>query len=219
MEGNEKLMRMMDMLENPDRYTDRQFEEMFCDDECRGYYDMMVALHRMYGLRHQGITTQDIDNEWRKFESRHFTPLSVDMIGTVMRKVAAVACIVIAVSCISYAAIHLVTVKDKDAAKVNEIETVAVTEQRDTAVASRHADAGDVPFHDIKTYDNAELDIILTDMASFYGLELEYRSDNARHIRLFFQWNPQEVVEQAIGSLNRFERVDIRLEGKKLIVE
>ncbi|MDE5986691.1 MAG: hypothetical protein K2H16_05360 [Prevotella sp.] len=219
MDGNEKLMRMMDMLENPDRYTDRQFEDMFCDNECRGYYDMMVALHRMYRLRHQGMTTQDIDNEWRKFESRHLTPLSVDMRGTVMRKVAAVVCIVIAVSCISYAAIHLITVKDKDVTKPDEIGITTVIEQRDTAVASRHADAGDIPSYGIKTYDNAELDVVLADIASFYGLELEYRSDNARHIRLFFQWNPQEVAEQAIGSLNRFERVNIRLEGKKLIVE
>ena len=52
-----------------------------------------------------------------------------------------------------------------------------------------------------------------------YGVEVEYRSDDVRSLRLFYQWEPEYSLDKVVEMLNNFEAISIRHEGNQLIVE
>ena len=56
-------------------------------------------------------------------------------------------------------------------------------------------------------YDEATLEQILTDMANYYGLTLNWKSEDAKTLRLFYIWNKQQSAVEAIRSMNSFERI------------
>jgi len=48
---------------------------------------------------------------------------------------------------------------------------------------------------------------------------LEYRREEARHVRLYMKWNQSERAEAILERLNRFEKVNLTLSDNKIIVE
>lgn len=210
MDKEEKLMRMLDMLDNPGGYTDRQLEEMLGDEDCRSYYDMMVTMRN--ACCRVDVSDTTVDREWDKLERRC---CGRHRRGG-MRNVAAAIAVTVAVSGIAYAAMRLGTYAGK-------------TECREEASLSKRAVAKDsgtsapyvaVPVRaELRTYDNVELDSILRDVAAGYGLEVSYKNEDVRHLRLFFQWNTRDSAAQVAESLGSFERVSVRLQDNRLTVE
>ena len=48
---------------------------------------------------------------------------------------------------------------------------------------------------------------------------MEYRSDDVRSLRLFYQWEPEYSLDKVVEMLNNFDAISIRHEGNQLIVE
>jgi hypothetical protein len=42
MKTDDKLERLLDMVEHPEQYTEEEIKELLDDDECREYYELMV---------------------------------------------------------------------------------------------------------------------------------------------------------------------------------
>ena len=68
-------------------------------------------------------------------------------------------------------------------------------------------------------FDNAELGIILTQMAYFYHVKVEYVNANTQHVRLFFNWNKTKSLEQNLEILNAFDRIQIEFADGTLMVK
>ena len=67
-------------------------------------------------------------------------------------------------------------------------------------------------------FDNAELGTILTQMADFYHVNVEYVNANTQHVRLFFNWNKTKTLEQNLELLNAFDRIQIEyVEGTLMV--
>lgn len=219
MEANEKLMRMMDMLDNPGKYTEHEFEETLNDEECREYYDMLTSVKDACEHKKVNITDEAVLNEWNKFEKTHFRDSHTFRHSTGMRRIMVAASVALIIS-ISYAAIQLIS--DKGAPeKPADVKSEAVDfGSKDTLAAGVKACKADsVAVQDVMTYDNTELEIILGDIAGNYGMKVRFANDAVKHLRLFFQWNAEESIEDVVKSLNAFERVNIYIEGKELTVE
>lgn len=71
----------------------------------------------------------------------------------------------------------------------------------------------------IRTFENAELQQILGELADYYHLDVDYRNEQARHIRLYTKWNTAAPLSQMIERLNGFEKVSIRQTHNHLIAE
>ncbi len=54
--------------------------------------------------------------------------------------------------------------------------------------------------------------------SDYYGVEVEYKDEDVKGLRLYFEWNPDEPLTGIISTLNNFESFSIKLEGKKIIV-
>ena len=50
-------------------------------------------------------------------------------------------------------------------------------------------------------------------------MEVVYRTDDVRSLRLFYQWEPEYSLDKVVEMLNTFEAFSIRHEGNRLIVE
>lgn len=132
-------------------------------------------------------------------------------------KVAAVFFGVLFVSGITFAAIHIVQM-------VNSQKSQTVqTEQPMTAKASTTIPADTVKTDTIAPkiirYDEATLQKILTDMGEYYRLRVELRNEDAKTLRLFFQWNQRQEASKVLEQLNTFERIHLVLNDSTIIAE
>ena len=92
-----------------------------------------------------------------------------------------------------------------------------VTPETSTATAEQPADTLDSAQPQL--FEEAPLEQVLTVLAAHYGVEVEYRTDDVRALRLFYQWEPEYTLDKVVDMLNNFEAFSIRHEGNKLIVE
>lgn len=70
MESNREIIRLLEMLDNPEDYSEQEIQSFITrDDEIRKAYEMMASAKRGYRHRH---TRQEVDPEsaWRRFEQK-----------------------------------------------------------------------------------------------------------------------------------------------------
>ena len=117
-----------------------------------------------------------------------------------VRKIAAMFVGVLMLSGIAYAAYHVAySTTGKSSAPSQQTE---IRSQRRQTAAQAVAAA-----------------TILGDVAAYYQVEVVYRQEASRHIRLYYTWDKQATVDDVIDTFNKFERIHITRDNKKLIVE
>ena len=67
-------------------------------------------------------------------------------------------------------------------------------------------------------YEDATLEQILTDIASYHNVKLHFFNDKARQLRLHFDWVQAEPLNSTILTLDAFQNISVELRGKTLIV-
>lgn len=68
-------------------------------------------------------------------------------------------------------------------------------------------------------FDETPLKDILADFATYYGVKVTYKNNDAKNVRLFFKWNKKAPLQQNVDALNAFERIDIQLSNDEITVE
>lgn len=68
-------------------------------------------------------------------------------------------------------------------------------------------------------YEDTTLEQILTDIAQYNKVELHFISNDARHLRLHYDWRQSEPLTDIVSTLNAFESIDIELRGNTLYVK
>ena len=173
---------------------------------------LLQQMYAQESLHDDDIDTSDIvDEEWTKFEAQHFTDHSshYDM----LRKIAAMFVGVLLLGSIAYATIHYMTSSLQE-----EQETVATTDAQRSTPSAQLAEQADAPQKPV-VYEDTELSTILNDIATFYRVEAVYKSEDVKHVRLYFTWDKQQTIDEVIDMFNKFERFHMTRENRKLIVE
>ncbi len=195
-------MRFFDMQDNPEQYTDEEFQQMLDDPEMQEFIDTLTDFRQATVINEMPV---------EKATPSWFTP---------MRKVAAAAIGVLFLSGIAYAAVQLTT---SNIGKTTETDIVEAQQETTTQQQPVVTDVAAPSDTDVVTspvtYEEAELSTILTAVAGHYGVEVSYQDETARSIRLYFVWNPQDELDTVVDLLNKFDRINIRQEGNRLIVE
>ena len=213
------------MLENPDQYSEAQWQDILADDECRELYTLMAKTKS--AAQSSQITDDEIDAEWQRLsqsKQNHATVIPL------WRKIAAAAAIMIAVFGFTYAAIRtgffgvdkIITSKDTPH-KVENVDSVATKENEATTQEISQDTEKNTEKAPVKTeprlYDNVPLEQILTELSAYYHVDVEYCSEDVRSLRLYYQWEPEYSLDKVIEMLSHFETFNIHREGDKLIVE
>lgn len=207
MEQNDNIRLLLDMHEHPENYTDEQLAAML-DDEMQ---EQLATAKRAM----TDIPEPDVDAEWQRFEQAHFAPVK----NRSWLKVAAIFLGVIMLSAFTYAAIHAVRHSTVDKAKKTTEDVVTAT-QPESTVGPRLgvADSATVAVEPI-VFDNLPLDQMLEKIAPHYGMQVEFRNEDARALRFYFVWQPDEDLDATLERLNLFESVNTSKEGNTIVVE
>ena len=71
----------------------------------------------------------------------------------------------------------------------------------------------------VVTFDNQELADILTSICNAYKVEIHFKDETQKHIRLHFTYDTKEKLVDVMESLNTFEKFHLELKDKKMTVE
>lgn len=68
-------------------------------------------------------------------------------------------------------------------------------------------------------YEEATLETILTDIARYHHADLHFLSDDARALRLFYDWHQADALTDIVQTLDAFEGISIEYRQNTLFVE
>ena len=207
MEQNDKIRLLLDMHEHPENYTDEQLAAMLDDEMLE---QLAISKRAM-----TDIPEPDVDGEWQRFEQAHFAPVN----NRRWLKVAAMIAGALMLSAFTYAAIRAVSHSTNEKS-IETTEKVAKTSQTEASVGPRLgvADTAAVVAEPI-VFDNLPLDQMLEKIAPHYGMQVEFRNEDARALRFYFVWQPGEDLDAVLERINLFESVNISKEGNTIVVE
>ena len=212
MERDEKIQLLLDMQEHPEQFSEQALKTMLDDPEVRELMEATAQLKQ--AMMSDENIENDVDAEWQRFAQTHLTEQKPDRSWL---KIAATFIGILMMSGIAFAAIHII--RNVSDAGLDPQEPI-----QETTVANPHQ----LPADTLKTdsippkvvrYDEATLEQILTDMTDYYGLTLNWKSEEAKTLRLFYIWNKQQSAVEAISSMNSFERIRLELNDSILTAD
>ena len=207
MEQNDKIRLLLDMHEHPENYTDEQLAAML-DDEM---LEQLATAKRAM----TDVPEPDVDAEWQRFEQAHFAPVK----NRRWLKVAAMFIGVLMLSAFTYAAIRVARAHQPEIQQP-ATERVEKTDSPVEISSSTEAERIDsIPEGKPVTFDNVALEVIIGDIASRHQMQVEFRNEDARALRFYFVWQPDEDLDAVLKRLNLFESVNISKEGNTIVVE
>ena len=207
--SEDNIRKLMEMLDNPDAYSEQEIRDIIGqDEETQETYRMMVEIKRS-SRRSQNDAPVDVDAAWKRFEQAHYQRRH----GNAWMRVAAGFIGLLFVSGISFAAISAV--------KHHNERRQAEQQTRQETVITTNAGVTDSEATDeqLVVFTNTKLEQMLTEIASYYDVTVEYKSADARDLRFYYEWNRKAGIESVTDDLNRFAKVNITLNNKKITVE
>ena len=194
----DKIERIIDMTEHPERYTEDELRQLLIDDDegnriYKTISELNVAFNMDSGMR--------LSQKTKKY---HF-----------INKAAAAIIAICLISGITYAAVALIQRPSTPA----KIETTVPSNPSSPA-----AQVPDVPVSStqtpiVKTYEDTPLSTIVADIARVFSKQQAYRSDKAQSLRLYFRLDTRRGLEKNIEELNTFENINIEIKGDTLVVD
>ncbi len=210
---------LFQMLEQPERYSEAQWQEILADDECRELYTLMAKVKST--APSPEVSDETIDAEWQRLAQSQRARAAVIPLW---RKVAVTAAIAVALFGLSYAAVTTgffgLQKQDNEQKEVQKSETIQQLPAHENSPAIEVAnDSTPAAAAEPRLYDNVPLEQMLAELSAYYQVDVEYRTDDVRLLRLYYEWQPDYTLDKVIEMLNNFESFSIHREDNILIVE
>ncbi len=216
---NEKIHQLLEMLDNPDAYTEQEIRDIINHDkDTREVYRLMVEAKRSSRHR-QDNKSVDVNAAWKRFvENEEFaTAQPTTQSYSVFRKIAASFIGMLLISGIAFAAIQIVNNIVGGDIKSPTHETRISNPRQE--IVSADTLANDTVTVQPVIYDNIPLEKMLPEIAAYYDTEVIFANDEVRQLRFRFVWNPQQSIEQVIRDLNQFERLTVTLKDNQITIQ
>ena len=209
---------LLQMLEQPERYSEAQWQEILADDECRELYTLMAKVKST--APSPEVSDETIDAEWQRLAQSQRARAAVIPLW---RKVAVTAAIAVALFGLSYAAVTTgffgLQKQDNEPKEVQKSETPQQLPAHEASSAIEVANDSTPAAVEPRLYDNVPLEQMLAELSAYYQVDVEYRTDDVRSLRLYYEWEPDYSLDMVVDMLSHFESFSISREGNKLIVE
>lgn len=170
---------------------------------------MEQLLKQMYA--EETDTSEIIDEEWKKFEAKHFSPKH----SWGWMQIAATIVGVLMLSGIAYATIHIVS-NTRDDSKSPTQETQVKT-QSAQAINQPAESSDSIP--QTRIFENVPLDEMVNELALYYNKVADVQNQQAHELRLYYKWEQKDELTSVVDDLNHFEHVSLVIEEDKLIVK
>ena len=219
MDKTEMLFRMM---EQPEKYDEGQWREILSDKECHELYTMMAAARsaveaERYDQRADDTTVQQ---EWKRFVAKH--PHAGSYSRPIWRRVAAVAAVIVIAASIVVAAVHtrgFGLLQERQSSDDSTQQTPVSATSVTSDVTENQEVIPTLTDNEAHLYDDISLEQIIDDMTAKYNIqEVEWRSEEAKSLRLYYRWEPSYSIDKVVDMLNSFQAFTIQRAGNKLVI-
>ena len=219
----EKRQMFFNMQEHPERYTDEQVESLLADEDMKDFFHYM-AMFRM-AMKKGNPKKVNVDEVWKEFADTQRLKVN-ETSGEIFSnrwKIAASIIGVVSLSGITFAAIHSGIFRFSSSDEANQAKTEQVSSTSDLnkmdsikVSATEKADSLDLK---PVVFDNTELGDVVSQLAAFYNVKVEFDNAESQHVRIFFNWDKTKTLGQNLEILNAFERIQITEVNGTLKVE
>ncbi len=214
----DKFEKILDIIDHQEKYSDEEIHEILQDEECRKLYQTMVEVDSALESPSPII---NVDEEWGKFSQKHQLQ-EVSHPITSWRKLAASIAVFVLISGIAFAAIHTYIKRSQETTQVTA-DTHPEVIKSDSAKQVAATDSLTHPkpekpaIH--KTFENVAFEQMISEIASYYDLQVKFENNEDKTLRLYYEWNSHSSIENIVKELNQFENVNIELQQNELIVK
>lgn len=215
----DKFEKILDIIDHQEKYSDKEIREILQDEECRKLYQTMVEVDSAFESPSPII---NVDEEWEKFSQEHQLQEKATHPITSWRKLAASIAGFVLIAGIAFAAIHTYIKRSQEPTQVTA-DTHPEVIKSDSAkqVAAKDSQTHPKPekpaIH--KTFENVAFEQMLSEIASYYDLQVKFENNEDKTLRLYYEWNSHSSIENIVKELNQFENVNIELQQNELIVK
>lgn len=224
----DKFEKILDIIDHQEKYSDEEIREILQDEECRKLYQTMVEVDSALESPSPII---NVDEEWEKFSQEHQLQEEATQNAaqeaashpiTSWRKLAASIAGFVLISGIAFAAIHTYIKRSQEPTQVTA-DTHPETMKSDSTkqVAAKdsltHPKPEKPAIH--KTFENVAFEKMISEIASYYDLQVKFENNEDKTLRLYYEWNSHSSIENIVKELNQFENVNIELQQNELIVK
>lgn len=206
------------IINAPENLTEEDVELILCDEELRELYQMAVLCKDASVAG--GMEIPDVEEELAKFKaSRKKTALKINWWKPAMR----VAAVFAGVAISTVVAVAVFAPRTFGIFVDNSVED-KIAETRQEGNVTESAPLGGAEFIEIVTdkdlvYDNVPLETIVAELASIYKVEVEWKSEEVKALRLYVKIEQGKNLKEAVQVLEVFEQFEINLEGDKVIIK
>ena len=236
----DKFEKILDIIDHQEKYSDEEIREILQNEECRKLYQTIVEvdsallqqnLNTLASISHSpddalsSNSSPNIDEEWEKFSQKHqLQEEATHPITSITswRKLAASIAGFVLISGIAFAAIHTYIKRSQEPPQVTA-DTHPEVIKSDSAKQVAATDSLTHPkpekpaIH--KTFENVAFEQMLSEIASYYDLQVKFENNEDKTLRLYYEWNSHSSIENIVKELNQFENVNIELQQNELIVK
>ena len=204
---------LLQMMEQPQHYTEEEWQEILADEECRELYTLMSKIQSAIDAARaeKEVTDDMIDDEWQRLsgekqevrsERYPFLKFAAMFVGILM------------LSGIAYAAIHFVSHYNEPKKQNTEV----IQNSQPSTSSPQLAEPDTIATPQPKLYDNVPLGEIFKELSGYYNVKVVYQNEDAPRLRLFYQWKPEYTLEKVVEMLNNFEWIQIQTENDTLFI-
>lgn len=214
----DKFEKILDIIDHQEKYSDEEIREILQDEECRKLYQTMMEVDSALENPSPII---NVDEEWEKFSQEHQLQEVSHPITSWRKLVASIAGFVL-ISGIAFAAIHTYIKRSQEPTQVTaDTHPEAIKSDSAKQVAAKdsltHPKPEKPAIH--KTFENVAFEKMLSEIASYYDLQVKFENNEDKTLRLYYEWNSHSSIENIVKELNQFENVNIELQQNELIVK
>ena len=217
----DKFEKILDIIDHQEKYSDEEIREILQDEECRKLYQTMMEVDSALESPSPII---NVDEEWEKFSQEHqlreeATQNTAQEAAshpiTSWRKLAASIAGFVLISGIAFAAIHTYIKRSQEPTQVTA-DAHPKTIKSDSAkqVAAKdsltHPKPEKPAIH--KTFENVAFEQMISEIASYYDLQVKFENNEDKTLRLYYEWNSHSSIENIVKELNQFENENIKLQ-------
>lgn len=224
----DKFEKILDIIDHQEKYSDEEICEILQDEECRKLYQTMMEVDSALESPSPII---NVDEEWEKFCQKHQLQEEATQNAaqeaashpiTSWRKLAASIAGFVLISGIAFAAIHTYIKRSQEPTQVTaDTHPEVINSDSAKQVAAKdsltHPKPEKPAIH--KTFENVAFEQMISEIASYYDLQVKFENNEDKTLRLYYEWNSHSSIENIVKELNQFENVNIELQQNELIVK
>lgn len=206
---------VLDIINDPDKYSAEQLQELLSDPETREIYELL-SLTRTATKSPSEI---DVNAEWKAFREEH-SPAWWRYLMPGRRAASIIAIAMSSLVALAVCIVVSVNLHDRKPQNVSDAANPALSETVEINDITDAIEADSVPaITEPMIFEDEPLESIMNAVAAVYDVEVVFSNDAAAGLHLYYKLDPAQPLDKVIEQLNTFERINISQKGSTLTVD